>query len=153
LLKKEESMRRTFLPLLGAGLLWALPAQADRVSVGLDVGGGYWFEGAAQFDLHFKVQVVLGSVVSLGFRPGILLNVRPGAEVGVPVDAYLRFHVSRLYFDLLGGLTILFGNPYPFRAHVAAGMGVTIVKGVSLGFEGGWLQNGAQLLARFSFLF
>jgi len=128
-------------------------AEASPVSIGLDLGGGYWFENAAQFDFHFKVQFALGKVVSVGFRPGILLNVRPGVEVGVPVDAYFRFHVSRLYFDLLGGLAILFGNPLPLRAHVAAGMGVTFGKYFALGFEGGWLQNGAQLLLRFSFAF
>jgi hypothetical protein len=146
-------MRRIAL-LLGVGaLLFAAPARADRVSIGLDLGGGYWFEDAAQFDFHFKVQLRLGEVVSIGLRPGILLNVRPGVEVGVPVDAYVRFHVSRLYFDLLGGLAILFGNPQFLRAHAAAGIGVTVYKGLAIGFEGGWLQNAAQLLARVSFHF
>lgn len=146
-------MHRLTLPLAFALLLAAAPARADRVSVGMDLGGGYWFENAAQFDLHFKVQLNLGEVVSLGFRPGILLNVRPAVEVGVPLDAYLRFRVSRVYFDLLGGLGILFGNPLPLRAHVAAGMGVFVYKGLALGVEGGWLQNGAQLLGRISFTF
>lgn len=146
-------MRRIAL-LLGLGAaLFATPAFADRLSLGLDLGGGYWFEGAAQFDFHFKVQVNLGSVVSVGLRPGIMLNIRPGAEVGVPVDGYVRFHVSRLYFDIMGGLAILFGNAQPFRAHAAAGIGVTIYKGLQLGFEGGYLMNGAQLLARLSFHF
>ena len=129
------------------------PTRAQAVSIGLDLGGGYWFEDAAQFDFHFKVQFALGKVVSVGFRPGILLNVRPAVEVGVPIDAYFRFHVSRLYFDLLGGLAILFGNPLPLRAHAAAGMGVFFGRNFSLGFEGGWLQSGAQLLLRFSFTF
>ncbi len=129
------------------------PSRAEAVTLGLDLGGGYWFENAAQFDFHFKVQFALGKVVSIGFRPGILLNVRPAVEVGVPVDAYLRFHVSRLYFDLMGGLAILFGNPQFLRAHAAVGMGVFFGKGFSIGFEGGYLQNAAQLLARFSFAF
>jgi hypothetical protein len=148
-------MRRALLALAcGAVLLGAAPARASVVSLGLDLGGGYWFiENAAQFDFHFKVQFRLGSVVSVGFRPGILLNVRPTVEVGVPIDAYFRFHVSRLYFDLLGGLAILFGNPAPLRAHAGVGMGVTIYKGLQLGVEGGYLMNGAQLLARFSFHF
>ncbi|HEY1088997.1 MAG TPA: hypothetical protein VGE37_14935 [Archangium sp.] len=132
-------------------LTTALTAHADRWNVGLGLGGGYWFEGAAQFDLHFKVQANLGQVVSLGFRPGILLNVRPGVEVGIPVDAYVRFNVKRVYFDVIGGLAILFGNTYPLRAHVAGGMGVFVWKGFSIGAEAGWLQNGAQLLLRLSF--
>ena len=146
-------MRRIGLTLGLFAVLAATPAWADRLSLGLDLGGGYWFEDAAQFDFHFKVQIKLGEVVSVGFRPGILLNVRPRVEVGVPVDAYFRFHVSRLYFDLMGGLAILFGNPQFLRAHAAAGMGVKIYKGLAIGFEGGWLQNGAQLLMRVSFAF
>lgn len=144
-------MQRIALLLALSAALAASPARADRVNIGLGLGGGYWFEDAAQFDLHFKVQFNLGKVVSLGFRPGILLNVRPGVEVGVPVDAYLRFNVKRLYFDLIGGLAILFGNTYPLRAHAAAGMGVFVWKGFSIGADAGWLQNGAQLLLRLSF--
>ena len=129
------------------------PSRAEAVTLGLDIGGGYWFNYAPQFDFHVKVQFALGKVVSVGFRPGILLNVRPAVEVGVPVDAYFRFHVSRLYFDIMGGLAVLFGNPLPLRAHAAAGMGVNIAKGFAIGFEAGWLQDGAQILARFSFAF
>ncbi len=147
---------RTRSPLLLALILSTIclaPTTARAVSLGVDLGGGYWFEGAAQFDLHFRVQFALGRVVSIGVRPGVLLNVRPEVELGVPVDAYLRFHVSRLYFDLLGGLAILFGNPLPLRAHAAVGMGVFVASGFAIGLEAGWLQNAAQLLVRFSFTF
>ncbi|MBL8915694.1 MAG: hypothetical protein JNM17_33655 [Archangium sp.] len=146
-------MRRIAL-LLGLGFaLWATPARADRLSIGLDLGGGYWFiENAAQFDFHFKLQVRLGSVVSVGLRPGIMLNIRGTPEFGIPVDAYFRFHVSRLYFDILGGIAFLF-NPQPFRPHVGVGMGVVIYKGLALGFEGGYLMNGANVLARLSWHF
>jgi hypothetical protein len=126
---------------------------ARAVSLGVDLGGGYWFEGAPQFDLHFRLQFALGRVVSIGVRPGVLLNVRPAVELGVPVDVYFRFHVSRLYFDVLGGLAILFGNTYPLRAHAAVGMGFVVCPGFSLGLEAGYLQNSAQLLARFAFTF
>ncbi len=145
-------MKRLALAMVLGTVLFA-PTQARAVSVGLDLGGGYWFQDTAQFDFHFRVQFPLGKVVAVGFRPGILLNVRPAVEVGLPVDAYFRFHVSRLYFDVLGGLAVLFGNPLPLRAHVAAGMGVTVVSGFKIGFEAGWLQDGAQILARFSFNF
>lgn len=131
----------------------AKKAESSPVSVGVDLGGGYWFQDTAQFDLHLRVEFSLGKVVSLGLRPGLLLNVRPNVEVGLPVDAYLRFKVSRLYFDVLGGLVVLFGNPLPLRAHVAGGMGVFVVRGFSIGLEAGWLQDGAQILARFAFTF
>jgi len=145
-------MRKLALALVLGTVLFA-PTQAKAVTLGLDLGGGYWFQDTAQFDFHFRVQFALGKAVSVGFRPGILLNVRPAVEVGVPVDAYFRFHVSRLYFDIMGGLAVLFGNPLPLRAHAAAGMGVNIAKGFAIGFEAGWLQDGAQILARFSFAF
>ena len=129
------------------------PARAEAVTLGLDAAGGYWFAGVAQFDFHFKVQFNLGKVVSFGLRPGILLNVAPGVQVGVPFDVYFRFHVSRLYFDLLGGLAILFGDPQFIRAHGAVGMGVFIAKGFAIGFEGGYLQNAAVVSLRLSFNF
>ncbi|MDP1828221.1 MAG: hypothetical protein Q8L48_33405 [Archangium sp.] len=130
------------------------PSRAQAVTLGLDLGGGVWLVPLTpQFDFHFKVQFALGKVVSFGLRPGILLNVSPAIQVGVPFDVYFRFHVSRLYFDLMGGLALLFGDAAFLRAHGAVGMGVFIAKGFAIGFEGGYLQNGAQLLARFSFNF
>ena len=145
-------MRRfALLSVLLLGLI--TPSRAEAVTLGLDLGGGYWFEGAAQFDFHFKVQFALGKVVSFGIRPGILMNVRPGVEIGLPVDVYFRFHVSRLYFDVLGGIAILFGNTQPFRAHAGVGMGVFIAKGFSIGFEGGYLMNSANVLLRLQFNF
>ncbi len=145
-------MRKLALAMV-LGTVLFVPARAHAVTLGFDLGGGYWFQDTAQFDFHFRVQFALGKYVSVGVRPGLLLNVRPGVEVGLPVDAYFRFHVSRLYFDVLGGLAVLFGNPLPLRAHVAGGMGVNIAKGFALGVEAGWLQDGAQILARFSFSF
>jgi hypothetical protein len=142
---------------LASALMMAFlaPARAEAVTLGLDLGGGLWLPGGVvpQFDFHFKVQFALGKVVSFGLRPGVLLNVSPTVQVGVPFDVYFRFHVSRLYFDLLGGLALLFGDAYILRAHGAVGIGVHIAHGFAIGFEGGWLQNGAQLLFRFSFNF
>lgn len=124
------------------------------VSVGVDLGGGYWFGSGAQFDLHLAVQFNVAHWFALGLRPGLLMNLpSPGVQFGLPVDGYLRFSVSRLYVDVIGGLAVLFGDPAPFRAHVAGGLGVRVVSGFSIGVEAGWLQNGAQLLARFSFVF
>ena len=74
-------------------------------------------------------------------------------EIGLPADVYFRFHVSRLYFDILGGLAILFGNAQPFRAHAGVGMGVFIAKGFGIGFEGGYLMNSANVLLRLQFNF
>lgn len=123
------------------------------LAAGIDLGGGYWFYNTAQFDFHVRIELKLHRVVGIGLRPGLLLNVRPAVEVGLPVDAFVRFHVSRVYFDVLGGLAILFGNTLPLRAHVAGGIGVFVYRGFSIGVEAGWLQDGAQLLARAAFQF
>lgn len=153
---------RRFVSVCAVALALLLPSSAlaakkgsdgPPIGVGIDIGGGYWFLDTAQFDLHLRVEFSLGKVVALGLRPGLLLNVRPNVEVGLPVDAYIRFKVSRLYFDVLGGLAVLFGNPLPLRAHVAGGVGVFVVRGFSIGVEAGWLQDGAQILARFAFTF
>lgn len=154
---------RQFAMVCAAALAVLLPATSHAakkanneslpISVGIDLGGGYWFYNTAQFDLHLRVEFSLHRVVAIGLRPGLLLNVRPAVEVGVPVDAYVRFKVSRVYFDVLGGLAILFGNPLPLRAHVAGGIGVFVIKGFSIGVEAGWLQDGAQILGRLAFTF
>ena len=99
---------RAVVAVVGAGREERL--RRPPIGVGIDIGGGYWFLDTAQFDLHLRVEFSLGKVVALGLRPGLLLNVRPNVEVGLPVDAYIRFKVSRLYFDVLGGLAVLFGN-------------------------------------------
>lgn len=140
---------------LAVVLLAAAPAMArePRVTVGLDLGGGYWFQNTAQFDLHLRVQFNFAHFFAIGLRPGLLMNVRPSVEIGIPADVYFRFMVSRLYFDLIGGLAVLFGNPLPLRAHAAGGLGVNITRNFALGVEGGWLQDGAQILLRFAFTF
>ena len=144
---------RSFALLCALVMAVLTPSRAEAVTLGLDLGGGYWFNYSPQFDFHVKVQFALGSVVSVGIRPGILLNVSPGVQFGVPIDAYFRFHISRVFFDLIGGLALIFGDPELLRAHGAVGFGVHLGKGFSLGFEGGWLQNGAQLLGRFGWAF
>ena len=146
---------------LSVALVAAAPALAREhrresvVQVGLDLGGGYWFNVGPQFDVHLKVQFNLAHWFALGLRPGLLMNLpNPGGvQFGLPADGYVRFSVSRLYFDVIGGIAVLFGDAAPFRGHVAGGLGVNVIHGFSIGVEAGWLQNGPQLLARFSFVF
>lgn len=130
-----------------------LPGAAHAVSVGIDLGGGFWFANTGQLDFHVRVDQRLGKYVSIGVRPGVLMNFGGPVQFGVPVDALVRFHIPHVYFDLMGGLAILFGDAAPLRGHAAVGFGVPFAKHWSVGFEAGWLQNGAQLLARFSFTF
>jgi hypothetical protein len=136
---------------LGVALL--LPGVVHAASVGVDLGGGYWFDNAGQVDLHVRVDQRLGRYVSIGIRPGLLLDLGGQVEVGVPIDAVFRFHIPHVYFDVMGGLAVLLGNAAPLRAHLAAGLGVPFARYWAVGIEAGWLQSGAQLLARFSVTF
>ena len=170
-------------------LISAVPAEAARpvrkasypsFNVGLGVGLGYWFggygyvndwdrgwygSGQAQVDARFQWN--LNWWFSLGFRPGLLVNITPHwsndyghrgvfVDVGIPVDAYLRFfHSRRLYFDLFAGVAIMPMRPGSFfRAHVGAGLhGWVIQDRFSLGGEVAYLQNSAQVLFRLSWTF
>ncbi|MEW5743783.1 MAG: hypothetical protein AB1938_33030 [Myxococcota bacterium] len=148
-------MRRLAKAMALAAVLF-LPGAAHAVSVGLDLGGGYWFGdgGRGRADFHVRVDWRLGRYVSFGLRPGVLFHFGgPPFEVGLPVDAVFRFHIPHVYFDVLGGLAILFANPSPFRPNVAVGFGVPFARHWSIGGEAGWMYNGAQLLLRFSYTF
>jgi len=145
-------MRRLLRAVLLSAVLLA-PGAAHAVEVLLDLGVGYWFENAWQFDIHARIDQKLAKYVSVGVRPGVLMNVRPGVEIGLPVDAVVRFHIPHINFDVLGGMAFLFGNPSWVRGHVAAGFSVPIARGFAIGGEAGWLQNAAQLLLRFAFTF
>jgi hypothetical protein len=131
----------------------SFPGAAHAVSVGIDVGGGWWSPATGQLDFHVRVDQRLGRYVSIGIRPGALMNLGGPVQFGVPVDALVRFYIPYVYFDLIGGLAILFGDAYPLRGHAAVGFGVPFARRWSVGFEAGWLQHGAQLLARFAFTF
>lgn len=147
--------RRTALALALSLFLAAPAAHAAPVNVGMGLGAGYWFANTAQFDLNVRIAFPFAQHFSIGVRPGIALNVHTQAGVGfaMPLDAAFRFHISRTYVELIGGLWILFGNPVPLRGHAAAGLGVFLGRGFSIGIEGGWLYDGAQVLARFAFHF
>lgn len=148
-------MLRRSVPLaLALLLLLPLNAHAARVNVGIGLGGGYWFANTGQFDVNLRVGIPIAQHFSIAFRPGIAFNLNSGnLGVAMPLDAAFRFHISRTYFELLGGLWILFGNPLPLRGHIAGGLGVFLGRGFSIGLEAGWLQDGAQILARFAFQF
>jgi hypothetical protein len=147
-------MRRLARAVVLAAVLF-LPGAAHAVSVGLDLGGGYWSgdAGRGQVDFHVRVDFRLGQYVSLGLRPGALLNFGGTAEFGIPADVVFRFHIPHVYLDVMGGLAVLFGNSAPFRGHAAVGFGVPFAKHWAIGGEVGWLQNGVQALLRFSYTF
>lgn len=134
-------------PILLSVMLLAAPASAS-LSIGFDVGAGYWgaptgdtFPGYAQFDAHLSVRNVFTKFISLGVRPGFMVNVAPGISYGVPVDLQFRVRFLVLYAEALGGVAYLIRDPQPWRPHGALGVGL-VVLGLTLGLEAGYLMNG-----------
>ena len=120
------------------------------MSLGLGLGGGYWFERSPQFDFHLSAREHLGKNISAGLRVGVVLNTSYSATVGVPLDLMLRFHLSRLYIDAFGGPAFLFGATDFLRGKAGIGFGL-LAQNFSVGVEAGWLQPSAFLLLRLGF--
>ena len=145
-------MRRALLVTVVLGGVLA-PGRADAVGLELGLNGGYWFRKSPQFGVTFGAGEHLGKNVSVNVRAGLLINTYfsgAASELGVPVDAVLRFHIQRMYIEAVGGPWFLFGPLDFLRAHFAIGFGAYL-RSFSFGIEAGWLQNEALLLARFGF--
>lgn len=138
------------LPLLTlCTALFAAPA-AHAMSLGLGLGGGYWFAGSPEFDFHISARERLGEHVSAGLRAGVLFNTASPAVVGAPIDVVVRFHITRLYIDGFGGPTFLFGGNTFLAGRAGIGIGLW-AKHFSVGVEVGWLQPSAFMLLRLGF--
>lgn len=127
---------------------------ASALGVSIEGAGGVWFAPAApQFQVTLAVHQPLGSVVALGLRSGVALNLWGGPpQVAIPIDVMLRFRIKRIFLEPLGGPWFLLGDTSFLRAH--AGMAIGVLFGsFELSVEAGWLQPSALLLARFSFRF
>ncbi len=144
------------LALLAAVILSATSAHAS-FHIGVDAGAGYWavptgtsFPGVAQFDAHVSVRKGLGDHFQLGLRPGVMFNVSPDVAIGIPIDAQFRFKLAIVYLEALGGVAILLNDAAAVRAHVALGVGLTLL-GFSFGLEAGYLMNGPVAGIRIGF--
>ena len=135
-------LRRKCLPLVLAGALVALPAQAG---IRLGLGADWWLYRGGEFNVTLAVDTQLLRRLYIGGRFGAYFAMLPG-EIGVPIDLLLRLNLGQVYFEGLVGPWVTFGGYYtsgfPFRAHAALGFGLQ-ASAVTFGLELGYLDPGA----------
>jgi hypothetical protein len=136
---------------LGAALL--LPARAEAIGLGVDVGAGSWLLEGLQADLHLRVEQEFFDMLKIGVRPGVELTLnQPTSRFGVPLDAFVRVKLAIVYLEALGGMYWVPSSVDPIRAHLAGGVGLQIWK-FSFGVEVGYLQPSLNVLGRVGFTF
>jgi hypothetical protein len=129
------------------------PTTAHAIGLGVDVGAGTWLLEGLQGDVHLRVEQELFDFLVIGVRPGVEVTLnQPYSRVGFPVDLSAKFKLAIVYLEALGGLYWIPSSVDPIRAHVAAGLGLTIWK-FQVGVEVGYLQPSLNLLARVGFTF
>jgi hypothetical protein len=130
-----------------------LPARAEAIGLGVDVGAGTWLLEGLQADLHLRVDQELFDFLKIGLRPGVALTLyEPTSRIGVPLDAFVRVKLSIVYLEGLGGMYWVPSSVDPIRAHVAGGVGLQIWK-FNFGVEVGYLQPSLNVLGRVGFTF
>ena len=142
---------RAFLPMLAAALalVWSRPAAA---SVALGLGADYLVDPSqGAFQLTLAADAPLARHVSVGARFGAMLVSGP-SRLGVPIDARLRIHVQRVYFEGLVGPWIITKEDPAVRFHGAVGFGV-LSRGLQLGLEVGYLDPSTMIGVRLAFPF
>lgn len=131
------------LALLG----FARPASASTVDLGL---GADWIQGGTgEFNLTLGVDTWLARHISLGGRFGAAFFGGTD-QLGVPVDARLRIHLQRVYFEGLIGPWFLFNSGDLLRFHGALGFGLH-TRSVELGLELGVLKDLTMVGLRIAF--
>ena len=130
-----------------------VPARAEAIGVGVDVGAGSWILEGLQADVHLRVDQELVSFLKLGIRPGLELTLyNPTPRLGVPLDAFVRVKLAIVYLEALGGIYWIPSSVEPVRAHVAGGVGFEIWK-FTIGVEVGYLSPSLNVLGRVGFTF
>jgi hypothetical protein len=146
-------MRRPFLlPVIVAAAV-ALVAFARPASASVNLGlGADWIEGGSNdFNLTLGADSSLARHLSLGIRGGVAF-FDDGHHVGIPIDARLRLHVQRIYFEGLLGPWILVDSGDEFRFHGAFGFGIESGP-LTLGLEVGRLVSRTMIGVRVMFQF
>ena len=125
---------------------FARPADA-RVDLGL---GADWIRGGTgEFNLTLGVDTWLARRVTVGGRFGAAFFGGSG-NMGVPLDARLRFHMQRVYFEGMVGPWFIFDSGDLFRFHGAFGFGLES-RNVEFGMELGVLGDSTMLGLRLVF--
>jgi hypothetical protein len=144
-------LRRYLLCLLALTVL-LVPLRSEAVEVRLGLGGHYWVDRGALFDLNLSLAAPVLEPLSIGGRFGLMLETG-GNSVGLPLDILLRLRLGRspLYLEGTFGPWIFFSGD-TFRGHAALGFGAQ-VNSLSIGVEAGVLGSDALLGLRLGLRF
>lgn len=144
-------LRRYLLCLVALAALLA-PLRSEAVEVRLGLGGHYWVDHGALFDLNLNLATPVVGPLSIGGRFGLLLETGSNT-VGLPLDILLRLRLGRtpLYLEGTFGPWIFFAGD-AFRGHAALGFGAQ-VNSLTIGLEAGVLGSDALLGLRLGLRF
>jgi len=130
-----------------AALGFARPAAAAPIDLGL---GADWIEGGTgEFNLTLGFETWIARRISVGGRVGAAF-FGGSSSMGVPLDARLRVHVQRIYFEGMVGPWFVFDSGELFHFHGAFGFGLE-TRGLDVGLELGVLRDATMLGLRIAF--
>ena len=143
-----RSLRSLLLATAAAALLWAGPASASPVELGL---GADWLSSpkTGAFQLTLAGESWIGRHLSWGGRVGVLALTDP-SRFGVPIDLRLRGHFGRIYVEGLVGPWLVFHDGDALRFHGAIGFGLES-RSVRVGLEVGYLDPTSVVGLRLAF--
>jgi hypothetical protein len=129
----------------------ALLAGARPAAAAVELGlGADWIEGGTgEFNLTLAADTWLARRLTLGGRAGVAF-FGDSNNVGVPIDARLRLHVQRIYFEGLVGPWFIFDSGTLFRFHGGFGFGLE-TRSLDVGLEVGVLRDLTMLGLRLAF--
>jgi hypothetical protein len=137
--------------MLAAATLAALAAaRPAAASTSLGLGADYLVDpssGDLQLTLAADTRLVRHATIGVRFGAAFLNDPN---RFGVPIDARLRIHGSRLYAEGLVGPWLVFDSGDTVRMHAAFGFGL-LTKSLTFGVEVGWLDPTSMVGVRLAF--
>src|SRR5512140_2298869 len=133
---------RHVLPLLATLAVLGL-ARPAAASVDLALGADWIEGGTGELNLTLGAETWLARKLSVGGRAGVAF-FENSSNIGIPVDAFLKLHVQRIYFQGLVGPWFMIDSGDLFRFHGAFGFGIES-GGIDFGLEVGTLAGSTIL--------
>lgn len=125
------------------------PQAAEATSYRLALGANYWFEETAIFDATLAITTRVAPRLSVGGRFGGGIATSPSTFL-MPIDLVLRGDLPRFYVEGMAGPWLFFEGE-ALRAHAAFGMGIRAARGLTVGFELGYLDPNGILGFKLAF--
>ena len=128
---------------LAAALAFLGHARPAGASVELGLGADWVEGGSGELNLTLAADTWIARHVTLGGRFGVAF-FGSSSDLAVPVDARLRLHLQRIYFEGLVGPWFHLGGGDLLRVHGALGFGLE-VRRLNVGLEVGVVGSATLL--------